>query len=511
MSRRRGSRDEHDLGIVLVHGIGDSIPGATLAKMGEPIVTWISQSLTARSAGAESISDIECRGCGIPGMHRHLRVTLRVISGRLVQRRWLITECYWRDLVADANPEEFWRWLRFAAPLLPLWQTGTSAWAGASKRATSRWKWSPLSWYAYACNTFWSFTIRPAIAYILLLTVAPISALLLPLSAAGRRGRALKYVLAPLVDVYSFAAEPSCSQRIRDRWWSTYKATSHRCRRVVVIGHSQGGALSHAAMREHGVAPAAFIGLGSGLGPLRPAAGYRPGRLSPARMIWHFLLGMTGYAMGAQAAFSLMALMAWLLSLLALALIACVAGTALFLIDSILQGPTRAYQLVLKASTLHHTPSQLALIFFVHAAEYINRALVFAVIAACILLLVPRYLRPSRRARREFEVPQLAKSRWYEFSSPFDPVSIGAATNTFATHFDLQNPSGWRLWKEHGSYCAVGSEVLPRVGRLVLQLEGAEGLSIQNAPRESARYRGRRVLLAVPPVLTWLFVVARHW
>jgi hypothetical protein len=401
-------------------------------------------------------------------------------------------------------------------PIVLLWQALSSMLAGLRRRTNPRLKLNPLSWYVFWCTSFWNLTIRSLAAYFFLMFAGG-DLLLASVTQLRSRDQTDKKFLKrwfhsgmlTLADAYSFVADTSLSAAIRRRFWRTFTSMRSQCHHVVVVGHSQGAAIAHAALREHRAAPAAFVGLGSGLGPLRPASIKLDGRLGLPRLALGTFLGMTACAMAGIAVADVLYLGTLLLLMASAAVLA-----GLFVLTSLLTGGfTNSL-----TDLWHSTPAGIRsghfwLIALDRLQEKTFHSIVFFVLAVILVALVSLVFvgRVSflRRRNSELEIAGLDRDLWYEFYSPLDPVCIGTPANRFATSVRVHNPVGFRIWREHGAYCHPKSTALAEIGRIALKLSALEVPTVQ-AKREKSRWLNLRVAaVSVIPVFAWLVLLFR--
>jgi hypothetical protein len=410
-------------------------------------------------------------------------------------------------VVRDVEAHAFNRWVGFALPPVVLWQAASSMLGGFRRRWSLKWRLNPLTWYVFLCNSFWNVLLRSLAAYALM-SVAALSLLSRaerPKRHPAERSR-LRSMLTTVADTYSFAADEPASQRMRQRFWRDFSSLRRECRNVVVVAHSQGGAIAHAALREHNFAPSALIGLGSGLGPLRPAAVTGSWRYPHVRLWLTVLFGLLACTMAGVALFDLLAIA----TLVLMFGLICVLGVALFITDSIDEGFGHAFALVMEASADLRSTTLWERAFDAFVA-YANHALVFSVLAAVSLyatmsLIFGRRRRGAPRGRSAVELPGLPRARWYEFYSPLDPVSVGTPANRFATTVRVQNPTAWRLWQEHSGYLTEKSEVLPTLARLLGSVDGLKLLGRDPPITRSYWALARRAGVTLLSVAGWLLV-----
>lgn len=420
---------------------------------------------------------------------------------------WIFAECYWDDVVKSVDANAFSRWAGFTLPPLVFWQAATSMLGGVRRRRQLRWRQNPFSWYSFLCNSFWNVTLRPVAAYFLML-LAAVDILPAPekrLENDRSLGR-LKSVLVIAADTYSFTAEETLARGIRRRFWNAFAALQRECDRVVVVAHSQGGAIAHATLIEKQTAPAALVGLGSGLGPLRTATRAARGRLPHARLLLTVFCGMMACAMAGVAFFDVLAVATLLLMLVLIAVL----GGGLFITESLLDGTQSAAEL-LRTSTAEVRSQAFISRALERFLDYLSQSLVMTAFACLFVfgtvrLIFGHQTRDAPRGLSAVEIPGLTRDRWYEFYSPLDPVCTGTPANKFATAVRVQNPTAWRIWREHSGYLAKGSPVLPVLANLLATV-GEVPLARCDSGRASRWWtRVRRLSVSILSIAAWLVV-----
>ena len=124
-----GQPAKADLGILLVHGIGEQAQGETLTKFAEPIVDWMRDWLHRESAKGSLVAstpiDAVLRPPLLPpGTPAHARV---LIGGarddardQVVGQEWLFAEAWWGPQVLTPPISSFTMWLVTRGPWLML-------------------------------------------------------------------------------------------------------------------------------------------------------------------------------------------------------------------------------------------------------------------------------------------------------------------------------------------------------------------------------------------------------
>jgi len=281
--------------VLFVHGIGEQKEGETLAAFGEPLVEWMREWVIGH--GAPRSAQEERRASGIPddGVEvtyaslfpsrrysadpAHAEVEIRITNAQQKQRsqRWLFAEGWWGEQVLAPSVFDLVGWLfsrgvwvAFVWLAERAWQfthpryEEPDTWRERILRALDITRWRYVAW-PYAI--FWFLLL--AIGLQILLVLAWIVALL-PIPVI-RRYIAVGLQLATLIlgDSYGLVANETQRGAILTRFGETVGWLKARCDRVVIVAHSQGTAVVHAAIQSSFIAPPPLlITFGSGLAKL---------------------------------------------------------------------------------------------------------------------------------------------------------------------------------------------------------------------------------------------------
>jgi pimeloyl-ACP methyl ester carboxylesterase len=503
---RRKPPEKVTLGVLLVHGIGKQSPGDALKKFGDPIEDWMSRALTDRSTGAEGVRRVPCGDCGLKSLHRHLNVTARSSGGgKPRMHRWIIAECYWDDVVQGIDYKTFSQWVGRVTPLVAIWQIGTSLIAGVYRRRIGGHKYNPIVWFAFLCSTLWNLLLRPPLAYLLFATALLVPVLAPNASKASRLDKIAQLLTLVIGDAYAFVADNDLSAALRERFSDRYNELSQLAGgKVVVIGHSQGGALAHASLKRSGKVPAAFVGVGSGLGPLLTAEATKPRRFIGAQTLLGFMLGLVAWGVIGSGVYRMLVWATWVAIIIAVGAV-LLAAVLLGILVSVLAGGISGA--VNFAETVRNTgldlPSALDRVLGLLFEQSVY-FLVSLVLAAPLLWLMSKfYIRGRLTPGPSLALPNLPPDRWYEFYSPLDPVCIGTPVNKYATRIRVHNPTGWRIWREHGDYFAPGSVVVPRLSSLLGSVDRLD-LDLESLSAPPGYLKWRIVGFEAITTIAWL-------
>lgn len=256
--------ERHQFGILFVHGIGEQPEGDTLQAFGEPLVGWLGRWLS-RAQGEGTRGQVVVENARLTPSrlgqaeppHARLRLELQTDAGAR-SHSWLLAESWWGGEVQKP-----------AFARLSGWMLTVGAWTILS-HAT---RWAQNRKPPALRNAIEAGALLLWLPLALLLQLGVIALSLLALLPVPRLRGVLSNVLLTLTGVLgdSFVLVESDIQRaaIVDKTRDALRWLAERCERVVVVAHSQGGAVAHQALRlaqpENVIL---LVTLGSGLGKL---------------------------------------------------------------------------------------------------------------------------------------------------------------------------------------------------------------------------------------------------
>jgi hypothetical protein len=280
-----------DLGILLVHGIGEQAQGETLTKFAEPIVDWMRDWLHRGSAQGSLVASTPVDAALRPPLlatdtPAHARVVIGAAredaTDEAVAQEWLFAEAWWGPQVLTPPIGSFTLWLITRGPWLMLFHFNQRLLA--SRDLHNGWKWLigiPLS-------VVW-------VVLSLLLSVVLIAASLLALIPIGRVRRAVFAVLRRIAgvvgDAYGQLRSPIQRAAFERAVLEALKWLRPKCQRLAVIAHSQGAAIAHGALRGGEPKADLLVTVGAGITKLE-ALRYLE-RLGPSDRIAAFLAPLT--------------------------------------------------------------------------------------------------------------------------------------------------------------------------------------------------------------------------
>lgn len=524
LSVQRGGCKKATLGVLFVHGIGRHAPGDALRQFADPVRDMLlAQDSEWQASSVVLDKDCPCGPDALPPRPNHYHINYSTKTSG-TEETWVFAECYWDDVVGELDFAKLRQWLTAAAPVIPLWQMGASLVAGFRRRTSAR-SWNPLSWYAWLCAAFWSMLIRPSAVW---LALGAGRVFLDGLTASSgeprfnwrfvrlllqQEQRLVRLLLLTFGDAYAFLADPDIAQKLRGRFYENYAWLSANCSSVAVVAHSQGAALAQASLKGRGLAPKALFTVGSGLGPLNCL---RQTISRPAHPLLRVLVGtafgLSGYSLVGLAAGSLVSALTWLLILallLGVAVALLVAATAFSLLDYLLGGAPPSISSIYRPTKGFGT--SIAAIPG-HLYEPVIRSLAYGVVALVPLIVTYTwFFKGAGFSAESTGLPGLSSRYWIEYYSPLDFVAVGTAANKSATAVRVLNPTGWRVWNEHGSYFRNTQQVLPDLCNRLLSL--ANGADVTAVPPDEAHWQQRARVSAVEalPAVAFLLLYFASW
>jgi hypothetical protein len=158
-ARVKGDTALADVGVLLVHGIGDHQEGQTLTAFGEPLVDWLREWLRGRAgaqAGGAEVTGAHAGGAvevaaarlrGEAGSPARARVWVSAHGpgpGAVAREEWLFCEAWWGDSVQPPSAVRLLPWLFTRGPLLIYWHFFLGVAAQGGRDPTPRQTWSSL-------------------------------------------------------------------------------------------------------------------------------------------------------------------------------------------------------------------------------------------------------------------------------------------------------------------------------------------------------------------------------
>lgn len=256
-----------DVGVLLVHGIGQPARRQTLRSFGEPLCRWIERRLQHGPGQPWDLSISEPPTDGTDPAH--CEVEFR--SDDSVVSRFLLAESSW---ASDIMPPTFAKLANWGVQAIP-WTLG-SHYARRIKRAWERFQFLKDGSLVQQAGGVLAFLTELCTAVVTVLLAVPLLVAfsfvlslmaLLPVPWVGLLLRRLQsFISARIGDSYALVKQhlggmSAIVGRVRhDAEW-----LAGQCRTVAVVGHSQGAAAAHFALRKELPQVGLLVTFGSGL------------------------------------------------------------------------------------------------------------------------------------------------------------------------------------------------------------------------------------------------------
>ena len=289
------------LGVLFVHGIGEQQEGDTLIAFGEPLIAWLRQWVEGHGqfAFAEPLRQkqrerlerdnlrpdgievtttalLPSRRDSLDPPHSYVQLRFKPESEREQRKQcWLFAECWWGEQVKAPPVFALLAWMFSRGPWIAAAHCAERAWrfthpqqSGAVGTRTARvlrrfdaTRWRYLIWPLAAVE----FLVLAAVLQMLLLIAALLA--LIPLPFVRRYvAVVLQRTTSILGDSYGLVANDAQRGAILTRFRGAVEWLDARCEKVVIVAHSQGAAVVHAALSAEVIRPPPLlVTFGAGL------------------------------------------------------------------------------------------------------------------------------------------------------------------------------------------------------------------------------------------------------
>ncbi len=264
-----GSKD-YELGVLVVHGIGNQRRGQTLTQWADALVRWleswsVDEQVTWRSPVA-SITEASLQPVGEPA---HLTMKLRFEPddpsghhpGAVQTQRWLLAEGWWAGTFEPPTFGELWSWSFVSVPATAAMHANAIVRSAVARfRFSSSPVWRVLEAFrilAVLTALIGLVMISPVIlAVFTVLLVAGLVGTLIPIDAVRLAvAKAQLAAIGTIGDTKRLTGSPTQAGAIKApivdglRW-----LREAGCERVVIVAHSQGAAVSYKALADLAIA-----------------------------------------------------------------------------------------------------------------------------------------------------------------------------------------------------------------------------------------------------------------
>ncbi len=247
--------ERYDLGILLVHGIGEQARGDTLTEVGDHFLEWLRRRVgdsTQTPGGKVELIDVVSRQTSedrIPAAHAVVRITPPTGVGG--SKLWVVSEAWWADVFRPATYGELAGWSAFVGP----WVFATQV-RGIVRRIeigegvprALRLALIPITFLVCAV------LIALAAAFSALVTAAALLLVVLALSRLpliADLARSVQKVLANGAgDAYVLTRSPLRFGAMAAKVRSDTHVLRQECESVAIVAHSQGTAVGWYALKR---------------------------------------------------------------------------------------------------------------------------------------------------------------------------------------------------------------------------------------------------------------------
>ena len=242
------------LGVLFVHGMGESAQGATVCGFADPLVDWLTRGqlgLTSVTLTGEDLAPGEQQSA-------YREYSLAPAAGE--PRTWRLAESWWAGSFAPASYPRMASWLIASVP----WMLGEYL-LNARRHERSR---QTYVWFRRLRRV-----VIPLYALLGALLAGPLVLVLTGLLAARRVpiiGKLPRLLSNSLGDVYVILRSEQDRAAICAQIVSDHAALCARCEKTVVVAHSAGSALTHRLIQERALPGVKlFVSLGEAVWRMR--------------------------------------------------------------------------------------------------------------------------------------------------------------------------------------------------------------------------------------------------
>jgi hypothetical protein len=267
----------HDLGVLFVHGIGQSARAETLLHFGEPLRKCIEDIAKPVPMSLNASVDVSIAAARLDpeAGQGPARAELRISKAAVAEQRWLLAEAWWAKKFPTPTVGEIVTWsfevlpwtlmAHFDRRFRRMCFQCSKAFVGGHpiKRGLPYLGRSLLE----SIKTVIALALLPLLLAILLaLTLLG----MVPYAPVRDFARTVQRQLAATIgDSFVLMDQPIIAAAITDSVRENLEWLAARCKRIAVVAHSQGGAIAHRVLRGPVTAPCdLLVTFGSGLGKL---------------------------------------------------------------------------------------------------------------------------------------------------------------------------------------------------------------------------------------------------
>jgi len=285
-----------NVGVLFVHGIGEQQRADTLVQFGEALKGWLERWLAIEGNGVAVVithADLHQTPAEIPA-HATLHITAPGIDST-----WILAESWWAASFQAPKYRDLWRWSIEIVPLAVAdhFVRRFRLARGASRKVLE----SALTVVAIALLPIMTLVMTIS----LIIGILPIPWLRTTIL------RAQKILLGTVGDSYTLLESSIRGAAMSSRVQHDLRWVTDAAERTVVVAHSQGAAVAHAALQRTAHPPQLLFTFGSGLRKLLVLDVIRGGNRF---MIWLLSLGLLLVSLGSVLTYLLIVDPTWRVS-----------------------------------------------------------------------------------------------------------------------------------------------------------------------------------------------------
>jgi hypothetical protein len=254
---RLGLRRKFDLGVLLVHGMGEQVRGDILTEEGDRIFGWLRRRVEGPTGAGNGYGDVDVLDVvarqrspdAIPAAHAVVRIAPP--TGKGAPAHWVLAESLWADVFRQATFGELAGWAVtvgpwvFATQVAGIWRRTE---IGESVPSLLRLLLIPITLLVGAV-----MLLGAAVVGLLVTALALVLFVLavIPIPLVSGIARSLQRALASgFGDAYVLTRSPIRFGAMATQVHDDLKALLKECTNVAILAHSQGAAVSWFALQH---------------------------------------------------------------------------------------------------------------------------------------------------------------------------------------------------------------------------------------------------------------------
>jgi hypothetical protein len=247
--------DRFDLGVLLVHGIGEQQRGDTLTETADAVVEWLRRRIEERHQGAVTLLDVTLRRPSeddIAPAHLalHLQVRHRDEGRDPISVRWLIAESWWAEAFRASSFTDVALWGLTVVPWVVSTHVTSLEQRMAIPKRSGKWRQWVLAPVALLVLVLWGLSASVLALATAVLSVGLLLFRLIPLPFVPEITSSVQRTLAGgLGDAFVLVRSPVRFGAMTSSVQEDLRFLTDKCGSVAVIAHSQGTAVAWEAIR----------------------------------------------------------------------------------------------------------------------------------------------------------------------------------------------------------------------------------------------------------------------